>query len=53
MLTHHYIKSAVEEDGVEGLLEKPRKVPRIGNRMAPEIVAVGFRLFSRIPHSRP
>jgi transposase InsO family protein len=35
---HHYdIKSAVEEDGVEGLLEKFRKVPRIGNRVALEI----------------
>jgi hypothetical protein len=35
---HHYnIKSAVEEDGVEGLLEKFRKVPRIVNRVALEI----------------
>ncbi len=35
---HHYdIKSAVEEDGVEGLLEKSRRVPRIGNRVSPEI----------------
>ena len=35
---HHYdIKSAVEEEGLEGLLEKSRKVPRIGNRVAPEI----------------
>ena len=35
---HHYdIKSAVEEDGLDGLLEKSRKVPRIGNRVAPEI----------------
>ena len=35
---HHYnIKSAVEEDGVEGLLEKSRKVPRIGNWVTPEI----------------
>ena len=35
---HHYdIKSAVAEEGIEGLLEKSRKVPRIGNRVAPEI----------------
>ena len=35
---HHYdIKSDVEEGGVEGLLEKSRKVPRIGNWVAPEI----------------
>ncbi len=35
---HHYdIKSAVAEEGLEGLLEKSRKVPRIGNRVAPEI----------------
>ena len=35
---HHYdIKSAVEEDGLDGLLEKSRKVRRIGNRVAPEI----------------
>ena len=35
---HHYdIKSAVEEDGVEGLLEKSRKVPWIDNRVVPEI----------------
>ena len=35
---HHYdIKSAVAEEGIEGLMEKSRKVPRIGNRVAPEI----------------
>ncbi len=35
---HHYdIKSAVAEEGIEGLLEKSRKVPRVGNRVAPEI----------------
>jgi len=35
---HHYdIKSALETDGLEGLLEKSRKAPRIGNRVAPEI----------------
>ena len=35
---HHYdIKSAVAEEGIEGLLEKSRKVPRVGNRGAPEI----------------
>jgi transposase InsO family protein len=35
---HHYdIKSAIEEDGLEGLLEKSRKSPRLRNRVAPEI----------------
>lgn len=35
---HYYdIKSAIEEDGLEGLIEKSRKVPRIRNRVAPEI----------------
>lgn len=35
---HHYdIKSAIEEEGLEGLLEKSRRVPRIANRVAPEI----------------
>jgi transposase len=35
---HYYdIKSAINEDGLEGLLEKSRKKPRIGNRLSPEI----------------
>jgi transposase-like protein len=35
---HYYdIKQAIEEEGLEGLLEKSRKMPRIGNRVAPEI----------------
>ena len=35
---HYYdIKTALEETGVEGLLEKARNKPRIGNRVAPEI----------------
>jgi transposase InsO family protein len=35
---HYYdIKQAIEEDGLEGLLEKSRRAPRIGNRVAPEI----------------
>jgi transposase InsO family protein len=35
---HYYdIKQAIEEEGLEGLLEKSRRVPRIGNRVAPEI----------------
>lgn len=35
---HYYdIKQAIEEDGLEGLFEKSRRVPRIGNRVAPEI----------------
>jgi transposase InsO family protein len=35
---HYYdIKSAIAEDGIEGLLEKSRKTPRIANRLSPEI----------------
>lgn len=35
---HFYdIKSAVQENGIEGLLEQSRRVPRIGNRVAPEV----------------
>jgi transposase InsO family protein len=35
---HYYdIKQAIAEDGIEGLLEKSRRSPRIGNRVAPEI----------------
>jgi len=35
---HYYdIKSAIETEGLEGLLEKSRSVPRIGNRVAPDI----------------
>ena len=35
---HYYdIKAAINEDGIEGLLEKSRKKPRIGNRLSPEI----------------
>ena len=35
---HFYdIKKALKEEGVEGLLEKARNKPRIGNRVAPEI----------------
>lgn len=35
---HYYdIKSAIKEDGLEGLLEKSRRVPRIANRLSPEI----------------
>lgn len=35
---HYYdIKTAIEEEGLEGLLEKSRKSPRIRNRVAPEI----------------
>ena len=35
---HHYdIKSAIEEEGLEGLLEKSRKAPRFANRVSPEI----------------
>lgn len=36
--SHYYdIKTALQEDGVSGLLEKARNKPRIGNRVAPEI----------------
>lgn len=35
---HYYdIKSAINEDGVDGLLEKSRKSPRVANRISPEI----------------
>jgi transposase-like protein len=35
---HYYdIKTALQEEGVSGLLEKARNKPRIGNRVAPEI----------------
>ena len=35
---HYYdIKSAIEEEGLEGLLEKSRKAPRLANRVSPEI----------------
>lgn len=35
---HHYdIKKAIEEEGLEGLVEKARNKPRWGNRIAPEI----------------
>lgn len=35
---HYYdIKTAIVEDGIEGLLEKSRKRPRIANRLSPEI----------------
>ena len=35
---HYYdIKSAVQENGIEGLLEQSRRAPRIGNRVAAEV----------------
>ncbi|HYA88842.1 MAG TPA: IS481 family transposase [Nitrospirota bacterium] len=35
---HYYdIKSTIEQEGLEGLLEKSRRAPRIANRIAPEI----------------
>lgn len=35
---HYYdIKTAIEEDGIEGLIEKSRSKERAGNRVAPEI----------------
>ena len=35
---HYYdIKQALKEDGIDGLLEKTRKMPRYGNRVAPEV----------------
>jgi hypothetical protein len=35
---HYYdIKTVIQEDGLEGLLEKSRRSPRIGNRVSPEI----------------
>jgi len=36
--THFYnIKKAVEEEGINGLVEKARNIPRYGNRVLPEI----------------
>ena len=35
---HYYdIKKAIEDEGVDGLVEKSRRGPRIGNRCAPEV----------------
>lgn len=35
---HYYdIKQTIEDEGLDGLLEKSRQAPRIGNRVAPEI----------------
>jgi len=35
---HYYdIKTAIEEEGVEGLIEKSRKIPRVANRVPLEI----------------
>jgi transposase InsO family protein len=35
---HYYdIKKAIDEQGLQGLLEKSRRAPRTGNRVAPEI----------------
>jgi hypothetical protein len=35
---HYYdIRTAIQEEGLEGLLEKSRRTPRIANRLSPEI----------------
>jgi transposase len=35
---HYYdIREALNEEGLEGLFEKSRRAPRVGNRVAPEI----------------
>ena len=35
---HYYdIKNAIEEDGLEGLFEKSRKLPRVANRVPQEL----------------
>src|SRR5882672_769830 len=35
---HYYdIRSAISEGGLEGLLEKSRRAPRMANRLSPEI----------------
>lgn len=35
---HYYdIKSLIDEEGLDGLLEKSRRNPRVGNRVSPEI----------------
>lgn len=47
---HYYdIKSALQEEGIEGLLEKARNKPRITNRVAPEIKNGYFPTPSNIP----
>ena len=45
---HYYdIKQAIAEDGLEGLLEKSRKAPRMGNRVSPDIEqrVLDYRVF--------
>jgi len=40
---HYYdIRTAIEEEGLEGLLEKSRRVPRVGNRVPAEVRGAGF-----------
>ena len=42
---HYYdIKNALEEEGIEGLLEKARNKARIANRVAPEIRVLEYSL---------
>ncbi len=48
---HYYdIKSALEEEGLEGLLEKSRKAPRLANRVASEIEQKVLGPFSGVSH---
>ena len=47
---HYYdIKTALREDGVEGLLEKSRRKPRVGNRVAPEVEKAVLDNFLEFP----
>jgi transposase InsO family protein len=48
--SHYYdIKNAIQEDGLEGLLEKSRRAPRLGNRVAPEVEARVLEYSLRYP----
>ena len=48
---HHDINSAVAEEGIEGLLEKSLKVPRIGNRVGSRngVEGTGLQLGAPLP----
>ena len=54
---HYYdIKKAIDEEGLEGLLEKSRSAPRIGNRVPMEVeqkvLDYSFQLFGIHRHRR-
>ena len=54
--SHYYdFKNKIQEDGLEELLEKSRKVPSIGNRVAPDIEqnSLGYSLKSSTHGTSP